>query len=140
MAATYSALFTPRDSHNYRTFSVWMIGAMLSFVAATILIDGKWIPPAGGWALTILSIVLMLGAMRAYIHFLRNADELLRKIHLNALALAFGVGTVAMMGYRLCERLGAPKLDINDSSLVMILTWALAQWYGMRHYGGDEEA
>lgn len=135
-----SAAFTPKDRHNYAVFSRWMLGAMVVFVAATISIDAKWIPNAGGWALTILSVVLMLLSIRAYIFFLRNADELLRKVHLDALALAFGFGTVAMMGYRLCERLGAPKLDINDSFLVMLLTWAAAQWFGYRRYAGDEEA
>ena len=138
--ATYSSLFTPRDSRNYRTFSTWMIAAMLVFVTTTISIDAKWIPNSIGWVLTALSVALMLAAIRAYIFFLRSADELLRKIHLDALALAFGFGTVAMMGYRLCERLGAPKLDINDSFLVMLVTWVIAQWVGFRRYAGDEEA
>ncbi|HET8799309.1 MAG TPA: hypothetical protein VFO89_16590 [Thermoanaerobaculia bacterium] len=140
MAASCSALFTPRDSHNYRIFTWWMTGAMLAFAAATILIDGKYIPDALGWGLTALSVGLMLASIRSYIYFLRHADELLRKVHLDALALSFGIGTVAMMGYRLCERLGAPKLDINDPFLVMIVVWALGQWAGMRRYTGGEEA
>ncbi|MGN6184399.1 MAG: hypothetical protein ACTHQM_12180 [Thermoanaerobaculia bacterium] len=136
----FSSHFTERDSRHYRVFSVWMIAAMLVFVTATISIDAQWIPNSLGWGLTILSVGLMLAAIRAYIFFLQHADELLRKIHLDALALAFGFGTVAMMGYRLCERLGAPKLDINDSFFVMLLTWVIAQWVGFRRYAGDEEA
>jgi hypothetical protein len=138
--AAFSSHFTARDSHNYRVFSSWMVGAMLVFVTATIGIDAKWIPNSIGWVLTVLSVLLMLASIRAYMFFLRHADELLRKIHLDALALAFGFGTVAMMGYRLCERLGAPKLDINDSFLVMLATWIIAQWVGFRRYAGDEEA
>jgi hypothetical protein len=113
---------------------------MVAFAAATILIDGKLIPNALGWGLTALTIALMLASIRFYVHFLRNADELLRKVHLDALALSFGIGAVAMMGYRLCERLGAPKLDINDPFLVMVLVWAFGQWLGMRRYSGGEEA
>ena len=127
-------LFTPRDSRNYRIFSTWMIGGVVAFAAATILIDGKFIPAAGGWTLTALSVVLMAIAMRSYITFLRQADELLRKVHLEALAFAFGAGVISMMGYRLCERLGAPKLDVNDASLVMILCWVGGQYLGSRRY------
>ena len=138
MAASCSSLFTPRDGQNYRVFMWWMTGAMVSFVAATFLIDGNFIPSAVGWALTVISVALMVVSMRSYISFLRQADELLRKVHLEALAFAFGAGVVAMMGYRLCERLGAPKLDVNDAALVMLLCWVGGQWLGSRRYAAEE--
>lgn len=134
-----ATLFTPRDLRNYAQFTWWMTAAMIVFAAATILIDGGWIPDAIGWTLTIAATVLMIATVRAYVHFLRNADELLRKVHLEALALAFGAGAVAMMGYRLCERLGAPKLDINDPFLVMMLIWVGGQYLGARRYAIAEE-
>ncbi|MDP9194126.1 MAG: hypothetical protein M3P06_20710 [Acidobacteriota bacterium] len=139
MTLSCSTLFTPRDLRNYTQFTWWMTAGMLVFAAATILIDGKWIPDSAGWALTVTAIVLMVFTVRAYIHFLRNADELLRKVHLEALAMAFGAGVVAMMGYRLCERLGAPKLDINDPFLVMLLVWVGGQYLGARRYAIAEE-
>ena len=139
MAASCSSLFTPRDAERYRTFTWWMTGAMFVFAAATILIDQRYVPAAGGWVLTAVSVVLMGVAMRSYVRFLREADELLRKVHLEALAFAFGVGVVAMMGYRLCERLGAPKLDVNDAGLVMMLCWIAGQWVGGRRYAASAE-
>ena len=126
--------YTARDVRNSQTFGAWMLGSMAVFIAATLLIDGKYIPPIGGWALTLATLVLMLGAVRSYIVFLREADELLRKVHLEALAFAFGAGMVAMMCWRLCERLGAPKLDVNDAALVMMLCWVAGQWLGGRRY------
>ena len=139
MAGQYDALFTPRDAHNYRVFSGWMMGVVFVFAAATILIDGKFIPAAAGWALTAATAVLAVVAMRSYILFLRTADELLRKVHLDALAFAFGAGLITMMVWRLCERLGAPKLDVNDAALVMILTWTAGQYLGARRYAATEE-
>ncbi|HEX2059549.1 MAG TPA: hypothetical protein VHK90_02310, partial [Thermoanaerobaculia bacterium] len=92
------------------------------------------------YGLTAATIVLMTMAARAYVMFLRGADELLRKIQLEALALAFGAGGVFMIGWRLCERLGAPKLDVNDPFVVMAVVWGLGQWLGFRRYaGGGEE-
>lgn len=134
-----SSLFTPRDRRNYQTFSIWMMSAMLVFVAATLLIDGGFVAPAVGWALTVISIVLMVGSIRSYVLFLRVADELLRKVHLGALAFGFGAGVVGMMGYRLCERLGAPKLDVNDAVLIMLLGWISGQLLGARRYSTAEE-
>ena len=136
---TCSLLYTPRDIRNHQIFTWWMTASMLTFAAATILIDGNFLPAAAGWALTAATVVLMVASMRSYIAFLRNADELLRKVHLEALAFAFGAGLVAMMGYRLCERLGAPKLDVNDGGLVLFLAWIGGQWIGARRYAVAEE-
>lgn len=88
----------------------------------------------------IPAAALFLGVMtvRAYVRFLRNADELLRKIHLEALAIAFGTGAVFMPVYRLCERLGAPKLDSVDPLFVILLAWVFGQWFGGRRYAGEE--
>lgn len=138
--ATLSTLYTRRDSANYRIFTFWILAAAALFAAATIVISANLIPPVAGWIATGGTIILMIVALRAYVHFLREADELLRKIHLESLALAFGIGIVTMLGYRLCERLGAPKLDINDPVLVMVLAWALGQWIGLRRYSGGEES
>lgn len=134
MNEPYANLFTPRDQHNYHIFAFWLVGAMAAFAAATILIDGDFLPAAADWGLTAITAFLMVMSMCSYAVFLRHADELLRKVHLDALAFAFGAGVVVMMVYRLCERLGAPKLDFNDPSLIMILTWMAAQWIGARRY------
>ena len=137
---TCSLIYTPRDLRNYRVFTWWMTASMVTFAAATILIDENVVPKALGWTLTIASTVLMVASMWSYITFLRVADELLRKVHLEALAFAFGAGIVSMMGYRLCERLGAPKLDVNDAALVMLICWIGGQWIGARRYAVAEES
>ena len=136
---TSTALYNTRDLGNFTHFVRWMMAAMAVFAAATILIDGHWIPRAAGWLLTLAAFVLMLQTVRVYIRFLRTADELLRKVHLDSLALAFGTGAVVTMCYRLCERLGAPQLDINDPFLVMMLVWIGAQVAGQRRYAVEEE-
>jgi hypothetical protein len=129
---------TPRDLRNSRNFHIWFAITLVTYAAAMVLIDGKIVPPIAGWALTTLSALFSLAMLRAYVIFLREADELLRKIHLDGLALGFGAGTIFMLIYRLCERLGAPKLDINDPLLVMVSFWALGFWIGMRRYAPAE--
>ena len=78
----------------------------------------------------------MLGvvACARYVRFLRRADELLRQIQLEGLALGFGAGMVFMFGYALAERAGAPPLDVADPLLPMAGCWVLGQWLATRRY------
>jgi hypothetical protein len=140
MELSRSALYSPRDARNIRVFNTWLLAGMLCFVAVTILLGGKILQPGPlAWALAIVTIVLIAMAVRSYVLFLRDADELLRKIQLEALSLSFGAAALFMLGWRLLERLGAPKLDVDDPFLVMAVVWAAGQWYGFRRYGMTAE-
>ena len=129
---------TSRDQRNSRTFHLWFFVTMATFLTATILIKLNLVVPAIGWTLTIATALFSIGMLRSYVIFLREADELLRKIHVDGLALGFGVGAVFMVVYRLCERLGAPQLDTSDPLLVMVSFWAIGQWIGLRRYAPTE--
>ena len=138
----YGDLFTERDSRNLRVFNIWLFAALILFMTATVVLAEKFVAPGGlAWSITILAIFLAVMAVRAYMHFLRNADELLRKIQLEGLALGFGVGVVFLLGYRLLERLGAWQLDTSDPVVIFVGFWALGQYLGVRRYtcGAMEE-
>lgn len=135
-AATASELLTPRDAHNLRIFGFWISAMAISLIAGTFLIEARFVPLA--WLLPATCAFLGLMAVRAYVIFIRNADELLRKIHLEALAVGFGAGLVFMPTYRLCERLGAPKLDSVDPIIVFVVACGLALSWGFRKYSTEE--
>jgi hypothetical protein len=103
---------------------------MVLFVAGTF-VTKRLGPSAVGWALAVTTPIAGCIVMGAYIRFLRHADELLRKIHLESLALGFGGGLLFIFSYRLFERLGAPQIDTNDAALVMMAFAAIGQWLGM---------
>lgn len=125
---------TPRDAENLRRFNVVCLAWALMFVGATLAIVSYGVAGLTGWAMAVATLVLGVTAMGLYVKFLRAADELLRKIHVEALALGFGAAIVFMLFWRLCERLGAPKLDVVDPVLVMIAFWVAGQWLGLRRY------
>lgn len=129
-----SDAMTPRDVENLRRFNVASLAWAMMFVAATLAIDGYGVTGLTGWALASATLLLGMTTMGLYMRFLRAADELLRKIHVEALALGFGAAIVFMLFWRLCERLGAPKLDVVDPVLVMIAFWVAGQWLGLRRY------
>lgn len=129
---------TPRDAETLRRFNVVCLAWAMMFVAATLAIVGFGVAGLTGWALACATLLLGVMTMAQYMKFLRGADELLRKIHLEALGLGFGASIVFMLFWRLCERLGAPKLDVVDPVVVMVAFWAAGQWFGLRRFRGGE--
>ncbi len=114
-----------------------MLAAGLAYLGATAAL--RWraaLPGALPWLLSALAWVLALQAIRSYVIFLRQADELLRRIQTEALALGFGAGAVVSLLYPLLELLGAPKLGEYAIAIAMMLAWSAGTWLGTRRYSG----
>lgn len=84
---------------------------------------------------SIVPAVLGIGTVLAYRRFLREADELRRKIELDALAVAFGVGLVGSLTYWLLWRSGAvAELDLLGVIAVMTAAYGLSVIVGQVRY------
>ena len=116
-------------------FTAWTFAWALSYVAASwaLKADLDLATPLV-WLLAAAPNVIAVVAVFAYMRFLRMADELLRKIQLEGLALGFAAGVVFITGYQLLEAAGASQLQTDDIVLVMIFSWMAGQFYGMWHY------
>ena len=128
------ALATPHDRRNLRRVNFALFAWAVAFVGVTALLRYGALEGAAAWIAAIAPTTMSFIAIRRYVTFLREADELLRLVSLEGLALGFGSGFVFMTSYRLLERAGAPKLDVDDGFLVMIVFWALGQWFAARRY------
>jgi hypothetical protein len=136
--APVCGLYTPRDVRSQRRFLVWLLAAGLTYLGATAAL--RWresIPSVLPWLLVGLAVLLVAQAIRSYLVFLRGADELLRRIQMEALALGFCSGAVLSMFYPLLEGLGAPDLDGHAIAMVMMLSWSAGSWLGTRRYSGN---
>ena len=126
---------TDRDQLNARRFSLRALVWAVSFVASTLLLEtGALENKAAQFAAALGPTIMGVAAVSAYMTLLREYDELQQRIHLEALALGFGAGALFMLGYRLFERTGAPKLDVSDPLLVMLAVWATGLYLGHRRY------
>jgi hypothetical protein len=137
-----SGMYTQRDSRNLRSFNLWFLTAMSVFVAATFALSEKHLAVRGPLAVAIVAVttVLLAGSVVPFLRFLREADELLRKIQIDALGAAFAASVVFMLGYGLCEQIGAPKLDVDAGVVVLVAFWALGQYFGFRRYAAEVQA
>lgn len=129
------AHMTPAARRKSRVFTAWTLGWAISFVGATFLLTLDVVEGSAlRWLVPVVPTLLGLVLVFSYVGFLRAADELLRKIHLEGLALGFGAGFLVMTGYRLFEQAGAPAGNISDPLVVVALFWALGVWLGYRRY------
>lgn len=119
---------TAADRRNQLWFVAWTFAWAATFVVASwVLKNHREAVGVGGWALALLPNIFAIGAMLAYLKFLRNADELLRRIQLEGLAIGFGTGIIFAIGYQLLERAGAPALAVDDFMLVLCGGWVAGQ-------------
>lgn len=126
---------TDRDRRNSRRAGWWLFAWMASYVLVTLVLV-RGLLPAGlpSYSAVAGSVALGVAAMVAYVRFLREADELLRKIQLEAVALGFAGGFVAYFGIELLMRAGVPGLEIDDLFTVMFVCYLAGLFLGTRRY------
>lgn len=125
---------TERDRRNQRRVIAWSLAWTLCWVTGALAIDnGWWDDAAAGVAAAVLSVPLGVALLLAYWRFLREADELRRKIEVEALALAFGVGLVGGIAYWLLGESGiVAEAEILHVLVLMIFTHSLGILIGFR--------
>lgn len=107
----------------------------MSFVTATLALKWDWVTGAvPRLAVALVPTLVAAVAIGWYVRFLRRTDELMRKIHLEALALGVGAVFLFTTGYRLLERAGAPRLDVSDPVAVLAVGWSVGILLGTRRY------
>ena len=113
------------------TGAVWLASY---FAARFVLRTWPLEPP---WDIVMMSVPLLVfyGFVWAVQKTLRRADELQRRIHLEAFALAFLTTMLAAMGMGLIEETprGAVVIPWRDLWFAMPAIYALCYWVARRH-------
>ena len=110
-----------RATRNSIVFAIWICLFAAAFLVGHWLLDATGWKPEGavGVGFSLLPLIPGLVAFRAYLKLFREADEMMRKIHLEALATAFGVAFVVGMSAGLLDQMDVPKVGKAD------LTWSM---------------
>lgn len=125
---------SPADRRNQYRFLVWAFAWALSFVAASWVLDESRFEGFAAWAVAGGPSLLALAALVAYLRFLREADELIQRVQLDALALGFAVGLLLALGYPLLEQAGAPRFGVYDLAVAMMVAFGGGQLLAIRRY------
>jgi hypothetical protein len=81
-----------------------------------------------------LPLLIGAGSLWFWLRYLREADELQRRIELNAVAFGFGVTFVWITSYRALTAAGAPTLEQNLHMMPGLGAYILARLYGRWQY------
>ena len=126
---------TAADRRNQVLFLAWTFAWMLGFTAAAQTLKGNLsglgleVEGTAAWVVAVLPNLLAVGAVLAYVRFLRMADELTRLVNLQGLAVGWGATVVFLFNWELLEAAGAPPLDAGDALMVAVFAWAFSQLY-----------
>lgn len=128
---------TPRDRHNQMRVLGWMVAWVGTWLAVSAAIKHGWIEQGPLAVVGILaSLSLGIGMIFAYRRYLKEADELQRKIELEALALSVGLGLVGGFTYWLLEQAGVvADADILDLVVFIMLAYSAGVVLGQQRYG-----
>ncbi|MGH8373153.1 MAG: hypothetical protein ACRETO_10520 [Gammaproteobacteria bacterium] len=121
-------------THRY----LWELGfAMVAYVGV-ILLSAHWLRgmPASGFKLLIalLPLLPLAFVFLAVIRFVRHTDEMLRRLHVQAFAIAAGVTAFLALTYGCLEMAGFPHLSAWWTFVCIDLVWGLAVCVLQRRY------
>lgn len=126
---------TLRDRRNSIRFTLWCLAWAVTYVAAHRMLKADLdLATSLVWLIAVVPTLIMIATVFSYVHFLRNADELLQKIQWQGLAMGFGAAVVFVTGYQLLERAGASEMQTDHLMLVMIFGWIAGQMHGAWYY------
>ena len=135
--ATDPSEITPRDQRNTLTSAIWQGLWVFSVIGIETLFDFRpELVPAGvlHWLVAALPLLIGAGALWFWLRYLREADELQRRIQLNAVALGFGVTFIWITSYSALAGAGAPTLRHNLHMMPGLGAYILARLYGRWQY------
>ena len=124
-------LGTERDRSNRIAILRWSTLLAVGLVGSVAVL--KAAPGASDalkWAVAALTIALMIPWLWSQLRFLREADELIRKIQLEALAVGFWAGFAAGVAYSVLAQAGLPHLDPASGTPLIVAVSALGYAFG----------
>lgn len=125
---------TPTDRNNNAVLTRWsMVWALWLIAAAWVLRFAELSGPLV-WLVALSPNVAALFVVQRYLRFLRMTDELIKRIHLEGLAVGFGVSYAFVIGYSIAEHAGAPPLNLAVMVLLMTFGWLAGNVSALRRY------
>lgn len=129
--------WTTRTKNNTLNLGIWTAAWSISMAVATFGPRFIW---GENILITIIGILinagLGAGMIIANIRYLNELDEMQRKIHMEAMGLALGVGVVGGLSYSLLDTTNVIAQDAEISFLVILiaLTYLIGVAVGIKRY------
>jgi hypothetical protein len=120
---------TEAEQRNIRSVWIWCSAGAIGLPATAKVLEA--FPQLTGpvaWLVAMIPIALSVTALLACLRFIREADEFMRKVQLEGIAIGFAAGFVFCVGYRMLEHAGAPPLPIIVAVVPLGFGWAIGSF------------
>lgn len=114
---------SPRERRAGGWFSVAGLAWAVAWVTAVHTLGHKLVAPPASLAVAAAPAVLAVVMLLLFMRYLRELDELQRRIQLGALAFSLGAMWIAVTAYPVFELAGAPKAASAPYVLVMAVSY-----------------
>jgi len=125
-----------RELRNTGRLALWTFLWVATLALAMFGPNNLWNSVAGNWIALAINLLVGAGWIIAHAAFLRGVDDLQRKIMLDAIALALGVGLVGGCAYATASTVGLISFEANIGflSILMALVYIVAVAVGNLRY------
>jgi hypothetical protein len=120
---------TKAEQRNIRSVWIWCLVGAAGFSAVTLAFEA--LPQLRGpfaWLLAMIPFALSFPAVLACRRFIREADEFMRKVQLDGIAIGFAAGCVSCLSYHTLEHVGAPHLPMIVATVPLVFGWAIGSF------------
>lgn len=125
---------TRRDLRNSLGVMIWTLLWGAAYTGTLQAIKAGLAKGAVTWVLVSLTAFTGLMAIRAYVRFVREADEMVQKVYIDALAFGFAVGAVFVAASEILSALGGPHFGGNEMFMTMCLAFAGKVFWNLWRY------
>jgi cytochrome c oxidase subunit IV len=121
---------------NVGRLAVWTIAWVATLALAKFGPDLWNSQPALSWAAIVVNLIVGAGWIVAHARFLRGVDDLQRKIFLDAIAVALGVGIVGGCALAAASSIGLISFDADIAllSILMAVVYVIGVLIGTLRY------
>jgi hypothetical protein len=117
-------------------FAISMSAYVATIAISRRLLHGPMSTASPSWqyALALLPLVPILLIFAAIVRYMLGVDEMIRRVHVNALALAGGATALLAAAYGLIEGDLVPKLSAWWTYGTFMMAWLIATFFVRRRY------
>ncbi len=127
---------TALDRRNWLIFAGLCSAFGLMWAGVTYLIAAGYVATGvPAVAATLVPALTGIAAILAYYRFLRQTDELQRRVQINGLALGFGGGVYWSILDAMLTRAGMAPPDTMNALMVMVLLYMVGVTFSSHRYG-----
>ena len=123
---------TRADRERNRRLTRWSIAWAITIIVAASIITAFELASAVQIAVAMIPLAPAVMTVKAFLEYVRKSDELMQRVQLEGLSIAFGVSWMFFVSYVVALAAGAPQPPVTAIVLLMTGSWLVGNTIAVR--------